>query len=40
MEWFIGVIDVVDECLYVAVCGVFAFDDLNLSLSTVCEVFN
>jgi len=25
--------------LYVAIGGVFAFDDLNLSLSAVCEVF-
>ena len=28
------------NCLYVAVGGVFAFDDLNLSMSAVCEVFN
>ena len=31
----------VDDCLYVAVGGVFAFNDLNLPLAiTVCEVFN
>ena len=30
----------VDNCLDISVGGVFAFDDLNLSLSTVCEVFN
>ncbi len=30
----------IDDCLYVAVGGVFAFDDLNLPLATVCEVFN
>jgi hypothetical protein len=26
--------------LYVAIGGVFAFDDLDLSLATICEVFN
>ena len=30
----------IDDCLYVAVGGVFTFDDLNLSLSGICEVFN
>ena len=30
----------VDNCLYVAVGGVFAFNDLNLPLATVCEFFN
>ncbi len=39
-ERFIDVIDVVDTCLYVAVGGVFAFDDLDLSLATICEVFD
>ena len=39
MEWVIDVMYVVDDRSYVAVGGVFAFDDLNLSLSTVCEVF-
>ena len=34
------VIDVVDDNFYVAVGGVFPFDDLNLSVSAVCEVFN
>jgi hypothetical protein len=37
---FIYVIDVVNNCLYVAIGGVFAFDDLNLSLATTCEVFD
>ena len=30
----------VDDCLYAAIGGVFAFDDLDLTLATVCEVFN
>jgi len=30
---------VVDNCLDVAVGGVFAFDVLKLSLSALCEVF-
>ncbi len=30
----------VDDCLYVAIGGVFAFDDLDLSLAMICEVFN
>ena len=30
----------VDNCLYVVIGGVFAFDDLDLSLATICEVFN
>ena len=30
----------VDDYLYVAIGGVFAFDDLDLSLATICEVFN
>jgi len=37
------VIDVLDNCLYFAVGGVFAFDDLDLSLATIykdCKVFN
>ena len=29
----------VDDCLYVAVGGVSAFDDSNLSLFVVCGVF-
>ena len=33
-------IDVVDNCLNVAIGGVFAFDDLNVSLTTIDEVFN
>ena len=36
----IDVIDVIDNCLDVAIGGLFAFYNLNLSLSTVCEVFN
>ncbi len=39
-EWFAGVINMVDDCLYVAIGGVFAFDDLNLYLAIICEVFN
>ena len=35
-EWVIDAIYVVDDCLYVAVGGVFPFNDLNLSLSAVC----
>jgi hypothetical protein len=31
---------VVDNCLYVAIGGVFAFDDFNLPLATISEVFN
>ena len=30
----------VDKCLYVAIGGVFAFDDLDLYLATICEVSN
>ena len=30
----------VDDCLHVAVGGVFAFKILNLPLATVCEVFD
>ena len=30
----------VDDCLYVAVGGVFSFNDLNLPLATVCRVFD
>ena len=30
----------VDNCLYVAIGRVFVFDDLDLSLATICEVFN
>ena len=30
----------VDDCLHAAICRVFAFDDLNLSLSAVCEIFD
>ena len=30
----------VDDCLYVAIGGVFAFNDLDLSLATICEVFD
>ncbi len=30
----------IDNCLDIAIGGVFAFDDLNLSFSTVCKVFN
>jgi len=32
--------DETDNCLYDAVGGVFAFDDLNLPLATICQVFN
>ncbi len=35
----IYVIDVVENYLYVAINGVFAFNVLNLSLATICEVF-
>ena len=38
MERFIDVIDVVSDCLYVAIGGVFPFDDLDMSLATICEV--
>ena len=30
----------VNDCLYVAIGGVFAFYDLNLSSPAICEVFN
>ena len=30
----------VDNCLYVAIGGVFALNDLDLSLATICGVFN
>ena len=30
----------VNDCSYVAISGVFAFDDLNLSLAMLWEVFN
>ena len=30
----------IDDCLYVAVGGIFAFDYLNLSLSAIYEAFN
>ena len=30
----------VDTRLYVAIGGEFAFDDLDLPLATICEVFN
>ena len=30
----------VDDCLYVAIGEVFPFDDLDLSLATICEVFD
>ena len=29
-----------DNCLYVVVGGVFAFNDSDLSLASICEVFN
>ena len=32
--------DVVDNCLYFAISGVFIFDDFDLSLAPICEVFN
>jgi len=31
---------VVDNFLYVAVGGAFAFDDSDMALATMCEVFN
>ena len=31
---------VIDTCLYAAIGRVFAFDDLDLSLATICEFFN
>ena len=37
---FVNVIVVVDDCLYVAVGGVFAFYDLYLSSSAICGVFD
>ena len=30
----------IHDCLYVAVGGLFAFDDLDMSSATTCEVFN
>ncbi len=30
----------VNDCLYVDIGGVFAFNDLDLSLATICGVFN
>ncbi len=30
----------INDCLYVAVSGVFAFNDFNLPLAIVCVVFN
>ena len=30
----------VDHYFHVAVGGLFAFDDLNFALATICEVFN
>ena len=39
-ERFIDVIDVVDNCVYGALGGVFTFDDFNLPLAPICEVFN
>ncbi len=36
---FIDVINVVDNFLYVAIDVVFAFDDLDLYLATICEFF-
>ena len=32
--------DMDDDCFYVAISGVFAFDDLDLSLAMIWEVFN
>jgi len=31
---------VIDKCFYIAVGGIFVFDDLDLPLTTICEVFN
>ena len=39
-EWVVDVVDVLYDCLDVAICCVFPFYDLDLSLSTVCEVFD
>ena len=39
-ERHVDVIDVFDDCLYVTVGGVFAFDDLDPPSATICEVFN
>ena len=39
-ERFIDVIDVIDNCLYVAVGGGFEFDDLDMPLATICEILN
>ena len=36
----IHVVTVVNDCLYVAVGGVFEFDYLDLPSATACEVFN
>ena len=30
----------IDNCLYVAVGGLYAFDYLDLPSATICEVFN
>ena len=37
---FVDVIDMVDDCLYVAISGVIAFDYLDLSFATISEVFH
>jgi hypothetical protein len=39
-EWFVDVTCMVDDCLYIVISGVFAFEDLDLSLAAICEVLN
>ena len=39
-ERFVDFVDVFNDCLYVVICRVFAFYDLDLSSAAVCEVFD
>ena len=39
-QWFVYDVDVVYDVRDVAICGVFAFNELKLSSSSVCGVLN
>ena len=39
-ERFVYVVDMVNDSLYIAIRRVFAFYDLDLSSSAVCEILN